>query len=156
MASSSFLHGAQQQEVVGSTMRVQATAAGLGQYLSPSTSTGSHPASPSIRTFFCHNSSAAWGGESRRPVSGSLQSSPTTFSNVGHYGIVLYLHDLREALLTEVEEKAPPLKPVLWTSRAPRMAEVTAHISAMGLDALITAPVHHAFSLRPINTLGIP
>jgi hypothetical protein len=91
---------------------------------------------------------------------------------VGHDGIVLYLHDLREALLTEVEEKAPPLKPVV--DLEPRMAEVTAHMclpwgcpwtkrsvcrecvresreaadqKLAELDALITTPVHHAFFL---------
>jgi DNA polymerase I-like protein with 3'-5' exonuclease and polymerase domains len=77
---------------------------------------------------------------------------------------VLYLHDLREALLAKVEEKAPHLKPVVDLEH--RMAKVTAHMSAVGmpvdkdvfaecvresreaadqklaeLDALITAPV---------------
>ena len=45
---------------------------------------------------------------------------------MGHDGIILYLHDLREALLSEVEEKASHLKPVV--DLEPRMAEVTAHM----------------------------
>src|SRR5215207_9201694 len=44
---------------------------------------------------------------------------------------ILYLHDLREALLAKVEEKAPHLKPVVDLEH--RMAKVTAHMSAVGM-----------------------
>src|SRR5215213_3983225 len=44
---------------------------------------------------------------------------------------ILYLHDLREALLAKVEEKAAHLKPVVDLEH--RMAKVTAHMSAVGM-----------------------
>jgi DNA polymerase-1 len=92
---------------------------------------------------------------------------------------VLYLHDLREALLTKVEEKAPHLKPVVDLEH--RMAKVTAHMSAVGmpvdkevfaecvresreaadqklkeLDALVTAPVPEDYQKKNTKNKKVP
>jgi hypothetical protein len=91
---------------------------------------------------------------------------------------VLYLHDLREALLAKVE-KAPHLKPVVNLEH--RMAKVTAHMSAVGmpvdeavfaecvweskeaanrklaeLDALVTAPVPEDYQKKNTKNKKVP
>ena len=92
---------------------------------------------------------------------------------------VLHLHDLREALLTKVEEKAPHLKPVVDLEH--RMAKVTAHMSAVGmpvdkevfaecvresreaadqklkeLDAHVTAPVPEDYQKKNTKNKKVP
>jgi hypothetical protein len=42
----------------------------------------------------------------------------------------------------------------VWFAECVRESREAADQKLAELDALITAPVHHAFSLRPINTLG--
>ena len=92
---------------------------------------------------------------------------------------VLYLHDLREALLAKVEEKAAHLKPVVDLEH--RMAKVTAHMSAVGmpvdeavfaecvresreaanrklaeLDAFVTAPVPEDYQKKNTKNKKVP
>jgi DNA polymerase-1 len=92
---------------------------------------------------------------------------------------VRHLHDLREALLNRIEDKAPGLLPVVDLEH--RMAKVTAHMCAMGmpvdeavfaecvqeskeaahkkldeLDALVSAPVPEEYVRRNTKSKTVP